>query len=115
MWCLMQVCFYGDSHMRHLHNLVIGLLGDHASATTFVGGHTMKAVLNASHFQYVEDNWGGVHDTAHCGYVFTSFGQWAVAHTAGAMPWSLRRYAGEPLIPNLKPETLEPQTLNLKH
>jgi hypothetical protein len=97
------VCFIGDSQLRHLHGLVAHMIDPDAPGSYLdpIKGPIMaankghQAVVPSKKVLYFEDQWGKSSTPSNCSLVFRNFGQWAIAYTAGVLPWSPMAYADQ--------------------
>jgi len=92
-----QVCFVGDSHIRHMFNQVAHLVEGQAAKfrETIRGVKRQKEVLPAASMVYIEDYYGDrmlTFNSGNCSHVFSSFGQWSMSYMEPS-PWLPSRYA----------------------
>jgi hypothetical protein len=88
------VCFAGDSQMRHIYSMANSIIsGTYLSPLT--SGTTVKTFPISLWSRYLPVKFGdeaqGL-DLQNCTSLALNIGQWPIAYTAGARPWTIQRY-----------------------
>ena len=82
------ICFFGDSHMRHLYNSFATLVEGSGRADEFWTRDkgVDRYVLKAQRSSYTLDTWGDPGNMSACTDVFANFGQ--ASACAGDIAWN---------------------------
>jgi hypothetical protein len=102
----LDICFVGDSQIRHLCGTVAGIfLGNSAYFTAKAGNHTTdKTIHSTNRIHCTADDWATMEftnesraDLARCDAIVVNFGQWHVSWTTrtiiGRGPFTISEYA----------------------
>ena len=89
-----DVCLFGDSHTRHLHNSIASKLGQGLPCNRLG-----KQKCNARGLTWRWLRWGVEEEMmrlersiANCSHVFVNYGQWSFGYTSRPTPWTYERY-----------------------
>jgi hypothetical protein len=98
--CLLDldVCFWGDSQMRYLHNSAVGLIKSTEIDVGMLNSNPHAILVGNDRFHYFEKTYSGFQEdmegllsSSTCQVVVVNFGQWPVGWPEG-YPWSFVRY-----------------------
>ncbi|KAK9827960.1 hypothetical protein WJX81_001217 [Elliptochloris bilobata] len=92
-----HVCFFGDSHMRHIYNSFVAMTEGGGRGDDFWRRErkTDGMVMDASRSSYFRNTWGDPGDMSACTDSFVNFGQWPASYEAGNRSWTAQQYASK--------------------